>query len=210
MTLRHDTIVSEWESLCLPAFSKPCVTAEPLINRATRTVETAATQASAPSESAPVVAESGGESSPADLRGDLGVAGFWSKGKKTVFDVTISDLDAASYGGCAAMKVVGEREKAKRSKYEPFCRESRLDFTPPAFGVDGSVGGSANAAIRRLASALAARGNRQYSELCGFVRSRLSIALVRAAHVCLRGARDSHAKPARPYFESSAGYSLYR
>ena len=169
VTLRHDAIVSEWELLCLLAFSKPCVTAEPLINRAMRTVETAATQASAPSESAPVVAESGGESSPADLQGNLGVAGFWSKGKKTVFDVTISDLDAASYGGCATTKVLGEQEKAKRSKYKPFCYKNWLDFTPLAFGVDGSVGGSANAAIRRLDLALAARGNRQYLELCSFV-----------------------------------------
>ena len=138
------------------------------------------------------------------------MSGFWSKGKQTIFDVTISDVDAASYGGRAVAKILSKREKAKRTNYESFCRESLLDFTPLAFGVDGSLGGATNAAVKRLASALAARGNRQYLELCGFVRSRLSIALVRSAHVCLRGARDLHSKPQRPYFESSVGYSLYR
>ena len=123
VVLRHDAIVSEWVSLCVPAFSQPCVTAKPLIKRATRTVETAAKQASEASESTPVCPSgSSGSLTPPDLRGDLGVSGFWSKGKQTIFDVTISDVDAASYGGRAVAKILSEREKAKRTKYEFFCR----------------------------------------------------------------------------------------
>ena len=145
-----------------------------------------------------------------ELRGDVAVSGFWERGQQTIFDVTVSHVDAPSYGGRPAEKVLAERARAKRLKYESLCKETRRAFTPLTFGVDGTLGTSTVAALRRLASALAHRGGRTYSEMCGFVRSRLSLTLVRAAHTCLRGARDSYAKPKRPFFGSSAGYSLYR
>ena len=208
--MRHDALAAEWEALCVPAFSRPRVVAEPIIQRAADTMEENRQTRNAPPTEHPILLPETGPTKPAALRGDVSVSGFWSRGQQTIFDITVSDVDAPSYGGRSAERVLAEREKQKRTKYEKTCRETRREFTPLAFGVDGSMGCATNAAIRRLASALASKGHRPYSEMCGFVRSRLSITLVRAAHVCLRGARESQAKPTRPYFESSAGYSLYR
>ena len=48
----------------------------------------------------------------------------------------------------------------------------------------------AKAARKRLASKLAEKWHKEYSQVCGFLRARLSVALVRATSQCLRGTRD--------------------
>ena len=57
------------------------------------------------------------------------------------------------------------------------------------FLVDGMEGREAKATRRRVASSLTAKWGQQYSQLCGFVRSCISISLVRATSRCLRGTR---------------------
>ena len=53
----------------------------------------------------------------------------------------------------------------------------------------------AKAAKRRLASALAWKWKRQYSEMCGFVRVRMALAVVRANTLLLRGSRVRQSRP---------------
>ena len=77
------------------------------------------------------------------------------------------------------------------------------------FSVDGLAAVEAAAATKRLSALLADKWQRQYSEVCGFVRSRLSLSLVRATSLCLRGARDATARSVNPYWESGSGLALY-
>ena len=65
-------------------------------------------------------------------------------------------------------------------------------------------------ASRRLASSLASKWKRSYSEVCGFVRSRLSIALVRSASRCLRADRNPMRRTPSPMWDSGTGLGLYR
>ena len=59
------------------------------------------------------------------------------------------------------------------------------------YSVDGLEGKEAAAMRKQLASRLSAKWGRKYSQVCGFLRSRLAIALVRATtSQCLRGTRD--------------------
>ena len=71
-------------------------------------------------------------------------------------------------------------------------------------------GVEATAASRRLASSLASKWKRSYSEVCGFVRSRLSIALVRSASRCLRADRNPMRRTPSPMWDSGTGLGLYR
>jgi hypothetical protein len=57
------------------------------------------------------------------------------------------------------------------------------------FSVDDLQGTEADAATKRLASRLAAKWKRTYSEVCGFVRSRLAIRLVNDKPLPARGSR---------------------
>ena len=47
------------------------------------------------------------------------------------------------------------------------------------------------AAQRRLASLLSNKLKQEYSEMCGFVRARVSLAVLRSNTLLLRGARDN-------------------
>ena len=82
-------------------------------------------------------------------------------------------------------------------------------FTPLVYSVDGLEGREAIAARKRLASRLAAKWNRQYSEVCGFVRSRLAFILVRATSRCFRGTRNPHKRSNQLDWAAGAGMRLY-
>ena len=144
-----------------------------------------------------------------ETRGDVAVTGFFERGVTTIFDITISDTDCPTYRGQDPAKVLAGREKAKKSKHLQACLAQRRTFTPLAFSVDGLRGSEANAACKQLAAKLAARWKRPYSHLCGYVRSRLSLALVRSASLCLRGERNPLARRTRPSCDDGAELSAY-
>ena len=58
-----------------------------------------------------------------------------------------------------------------------------------AYSVDGMTGVKAHAFKKRIASLLAAKWNREYSELVGFIRAKMAMAVVRANTLLLCGAR---------------------
>jgi len=55
--------------------------------------------------------------------------------------------------------------------------------------VDILAGGEASSFIKRLASGLAVRWDKNYSNVLGWVRARLGFTLLRATLLCLRGSR---------------------
>jgi hypothetical protein len=90
----------------------------------------------------------------------------------------------------APTKVLLRHEKEKKDKYGALCIKRRRTFTPLVFSVDGLLSKEAKAASKSLASSLAAKWKRSYSEICGFIRSRLSIALLRFSSRCLKADRN--------------------
>jgi hypothetical protein len=145
-------------------------------------------------------------------RGDLAVHGFWTRGQTAIFDVRITDTDQPSNRNTAPTKVLLRHEKEKKDKYGALCIERRRTFTPLVFSVDGLLGKEAKATSKRLASSLAAKWKRSYSEICGFIRSRLSIALLRSSRRCLSADRNPTHRFHPPIWDSgtSTGLGLYR
>ncbi len=76
--------------------------------------------------------------------------------------------------------------------------------------VDGLLGKEATTFSKRLAAKLASKWQRTYSEVCGYVNARLSITIVRATHLCLRGSRVPTDKMStrRALWEDGAGLGL--
>jgi hypothetical protein len=103
-----------------------------------------------------------------------------------------------------------EKEK-KRKHYLEACLERRRHFTPFVCSVDGMLGREAKTFAKRLAAKLANKWEKSYSQVCGHVNARLSIAIVRAAHLCMRGSRvPVHKISIRyPQWEDGAGLSLF-
>ena len=61
------------------------------------------------------------------------------------------------------------------------------------YSADGIPRAEALAAHKRLSVILSYKLKRQYSEMCGFVRARLSLAIVRYNSLLLHGPRDKGA-----------------
>jgi hypothetical protein len=192
---RHDDVRDEWAHLCSLATTASKVSIEPLIfpNGATsNNVRPQAHNGSQHDNNRGGRTPGGSRPSNAagnDARGDVRCRDFWSRSRDCIFDVRICDTDATSYGTTASDKLLERFARQKRDKYEDACAENRRDFTPLIYSVDGMPCEAAAAAEKRLASLLASKWNRAYSEMVSFVRQRISLAIVRSNTMLLRGER---------------------
>ena len=192
VSARHNDIKQEWMSLCAQARGKASVSDEPHIKTSQDVRDAGAT---------------GGEVM-ANLRGDIGVHGFWKKGSSCIFDVRVTDTDQPSQRGMAPDKVLEKHEREKKDKYAAACAARQRSFTPLVFSVDGLLGKETSAAVKRLASLLSKKWSSKYSAVCGFLRARLSLALVRATGRCLRAERCPMWRADRPAWSGGDGLRL--
>ena len=127
-----------------------------------------------------------------------------------IIDVRVTDLDCKSQLHMAPEKALASHEKQKKTKYLEACLEQRRSFVPFVISTDGMLGFEANNLIRRLAQKLAAKWQRPYSVVCGFVRTRISIAIARATHMCIRGSRVPAQRTSKKVqWEDGAGVGLF-
>ena len=100
----------------------------------------------------------------------------------------MADSDAPSKVILTPIKMMLSQEKAKKKKYLSRCEEQRRHFAP--YVVDYGLLGKETIAInKRVASKLSSKWRTVYSVTCGFGNARISIAILRASHRCLRGSR---------------------
>ena len=194
---RHNEIAGELLYLCQKAFKHSAVRDEPSIlchgTKKSKTQDEDAPEAN-------------------NDRGDLIIRGFWQSSTYCVVDVRVTDTDAKSYQDKEPSKILAAQEKAKKKQYLEPCLAQRRHFTPFVASTDGLLGKEANFFAKRLVVVLAEKWNKPYSQVCGFVKARLSIALVRATHVCIRGSRVpvSRISSRIPLWDDGAGLSLFR
>ena len=129
----------------------------------------------------------------AESRADVSSYGFWNRGTTTMFDIRIVNLDAGSYLHMTPEKALAKTEKEKKDLYLQACLERRSTFTPIVYSADGIPGTKALAAQKRLAALLSYKLKREYFKMCGFVRARMSLAIVRSNSLLLHGPRDKEA-----------------
>ena len=191
---RHNNLVATWGQICDQAHTPSTVSDEPLIHTSQDVHAAGATRT---------------EPTP-ELRGDIAVHGFWTRGTTAIFDVRVTDTDAPSNRNTDPVKVLQRNEKEKKDKYGALCIARLRTFTPLVFSVDGMHGEEATAALRQLASSLASKWKRSYSDVCASVQSRLSIALVRSASRCLRANQNPMRRTPSSMWDSGTGLGLYR
>ena len=137
-----------------------------------------------------------------EARGDVLCHGLWKRGETCILDVRITDTDCASARGTSSEKVLERHAKEKKNKYLDACRQRRRSFVPLVYSVDGLACKEARAFEKRVACLLAKKWDRRYSEMVGFVRARMSLAVVWCNILLLRGSRNR--KLWRPEFEDGA------
>ena len=122
---------------------------------------------------------------PAVSRADVSAHGFWKRGTTTMFDIRIINLNAGSYLRMTPEKALAKAEKEKKDLYLQACLERRT-FIPMVYSGDGIPGAESLAAQKRLAALLSYNLKREYSEMCGFVRARMLLEIVRSNSLLLR------------------------
>ena len=96
--------------------------------------------------------------------------------------------------------------------YLEACLQQRRHFSPFVASVDGLLGVETTATLKSVASCLATKWKQSYLKTCGYVKSRIAIALVCTTHRCIRGSRvPAHRiSVQRPQWEDGAGINLFR
>jgi len=123
------------------------------------------------------------------LVADLFVCGAWEPQIEALFDIRVVDTDARSYHAHNPHDVLSTAEGEKKRKYLQACQDRHATFTPLCVSVDGMLGSEAEFFVKRMSDFLAAKWERPYSVVTGWVRARLSFAILRAALLCVRGSR---------------------
>jgi hypothetical protein len=93
-----------------------------------------------------------------------------------IVDVRVTDTDVNTYRSLPPSKVLEKQEREK--KYLEPCLQARRHFTPFVVSADGLKGREATAFLKRIAAILSEKWQRLYSEVCGYVNARISIAIV--------------------------------
>jgi hypothetical protein len=108
--------------------------------------------------------------------------------------------------------VLEGHEREKKKKYIEACLEQRRHFSPFVASTDGLLGKESRTLLKKLSVLLAEKWEKPYSEICGYVNARMSIAMVRATHLCLRSSRipTSQMSNLRPQWEDKAGLGLFQ
>ena len=115
--------------------------------------------------------------------------GLWNRGQECIIDVRVTDTDAPTYRNQAPKKVLVSQERQKKRHYLQACLDQRRSFTPLVTSTDGLIGIEAKNLMKRLSLLLSDKWHKPYSEVMGLIGARISVALVRASHMCLRGSR---------------------
>ena len=109
------------------------------------------------------------------------------------FYMRIFRLDACSYLRQTPAKSLATAKKENKYKCLQPCLERISTFTPMVYSAGGITGTEAISVQRHLASLLSNNLKRGYLEMCGFIRSRMPLAVVRSNTLLLRGIRYKEA-----------------
>jgi hypothetical protein len=98
---KHDNVCKELAHLCLMALTLSRISSEPKIFYG---------------RDLTVAQRPANEVLGNKARGDVGVQGFWKRGRTTIFDIQVCDTDAKSYGTCDSKKVLEGAACRKKDK----------------------------------------------------------------------------------------------
>ena len=101
----------------------------------------------------------------------------------------VVNTDALTYKTTEPEKCLHEAKKGKKQMYREVCLQQRRHFSPFVTSVDGLLEVEATATLKRIASRLATKWKQSYSKMCGYVKSSITITLVRTTHRCIPGFR---------------------
>ena len=132
----------------------------------------------------------------AEARLDIKACGFWNSTQDAYFDVRVFHPNAPCYRSRDLAAVYKQHESAKKREYnQRVLNVEQGVFTPLVFTTTGSMAREASTFYKRLANLLSHKQEKPYSMVMGWLRCRLSFAILCSAIMCIRGTRSSFGRP---------------
>ena len=123
---------------------------------------------------------------------DVRASGFWSHCQDSFFDVRVFHPNAPSNSSRSISAAYKKHEDEKKRNYGQRVLEIEHGvFTPLILATTGGMGREAQTFYKRLADLLSHKRDVPYSSLMGWLRCKLSFAILRSAVMCIRGSRSS-------------------
>ena len=147
-----------------------------------------------------------------EQKGDLLIRELCQNRTNSVHDMRVMNTDAKYHSGKTPEKCQQEAERGKKRMYLEECLQQHRKFHPFVALVDGLIGVEEMATLKMIASRLSTKWRQPYPRTCGYVKSSISITLVRATHQCIWG----YKVPAHriivhcPHWEDGNGLNLFR
>jgi len=125
-----------------------------------------------------------------DARSDIKCTGFWRRMRTAYFDIKVVSPYAKSYSRLTTAALFRMAENAKMREYSERIRNvEHGDFNPLVFTTAGGMAPQCQVVVKKLAAVLAEKQGVSRSVATGWLRCRLSFALLRTTLLCVRGTR---------------------
>jgi hypothetical protein len=126
----------------------------------------------------------------ADARSDIKCVGFWTRMRQAYFDIKVVSPFARSYVHMSSASLYRMAEKAKEREYKDRIRTvEHGDFNPIVFTTTGGMAPQCHLIVKRISEKISERNGIPKSVVSGWLRCRLSFALLRTTLLCVRGTR---------------------
>ena len=123
---------------------------------------------------------------------DVRARGYWNARQDTFFDVRVFHPNAPSNRSRSLPAIYKKHEDEKKRAYGQRVLEiEHAVFTPLVLSTSGGMGRETQTFYKRLADLLSLTRDMPYSSLMGWLRCKLSFAILRSAIMCIRGSRSS-------------------
>ena len=128
-----------------------------------------------------------------DARSDIKCNGFWRPMRTAFFDIKVVSPYARSYAHLSTASMYRNAEKSKEREYlERIRNVEHADFNPLVFTTAGGMAPQTQIVIKRVAAALSTKKGLPKSVVIGWLRCKLSFALLRTL-LCIHGTRSRRA-----------------
>ena len=125
-----------------------------------------------------------------EARLDIKAKGFWQRSQTAFFDIRVTHVNSSSQRTKPTSAIFRNHEAAKKREYlQRVLEVEQGAFTPLVFGTNGGMGSECQRFISQLSSSLAEKSGDSYAAVCTWLRTRLSVEILKSAITCIRGSR---------------------
>ena len=130
-----------------------------------------------------------------DARLDVHSCGFWERERAAFFDIRVCHPHADSYKELSPKPIYKLHEDEKKRKYASRIIEvENGTFMPLVFTTTGGMSQECQRYHSRLAELISSKKQEDYATTIAWIRTKVSLAILRTALVCLRGTRSRRRK----------------